>query len=108
MINFRYHVVSLAAVFIALAVGAVFGTAAANGYTTDGLRDSIDVAHRTNDQLRRTTDHLQEEASRKDDYINDTASAVLRGKLANHRIVVLTTPSGRDHAEGVIEKERMS
>ncbi|MEU8284496.1 copper transporter [Micromonospora sp. NPDC048905] len=104
MINFRYHVISLAAVFVALAVGAVFGTAAANGYATDVLRGSIDAAHKTNDQLRQTTDDLQEEASRKDDYINDTAPAVLRGTLANRRIVVLTTPSGRDRAEGVIEK----
>ncbi|GIF78639.1 copper transporter [Asanoa siamensis] len=104
MINFRYHVVSLAAAFVALAVGAVFGTAAANGSTTDVLRRLIDTAHETNDQLRQTTDQLQDEASRKDDYINDTAPAVLRGTLTNRRIVVLATPSGRQQAEGVIEK----
>ncbi|MEV6814237.1 copper transporter [Micromonospora sp. NPDC051296] len=104
MISFRYHIVSLAAVFIALAVGAVFGTAAANGFATDVLSDSISAAHKTNEQLRQTTEDLQVEASRKDDYINDTAPAVLRGTLANRRIVVLTTPSGRDHAKDVIEK----
>ncbi|WP_165522008.1 copper transporter [Micromonospora zingiberis] len=108
MINFRYHIVSLAAVFVALAVGAVFGTAAANGVATDVLSDSISAAHKTNDQLRQTTEDLQVEASRKDDYINDTAPAVLGGTLDNRRIVVLTTPSGRDHAQGVIDKLRVA
>jgi hypothetical protein len=104
VINFRYHVISLAAVFVALAVGAVFGTAAANGSATDVLSDSLNAAHKTNEQLRETTEDLQTEASRKDDFINDTAPSVLSGTLANRRIVVLTTPSGRDHAEGVIVK----
>ena len=98
-----YHIVSLAAVFVALAVGAVFGTAATSGFATDVLSDSISAAHKTNEQLRQTTQDLQVEARRKDDYINDTAPAVLRGTLDNRRIVVLTTPSGRDHAKGVIE-----
>ena len=35
MINFRYHVVSLTAVFLALAIGLVVGTAALNGPVAD-------------------------------------------------------------------------
>jgi hypothetical protein len=104
MINFRYHMVSIAAVFLALAVGAVFGSAAANGVASDVLSDSVSVAHKSNKQLRQTANELEEEASSKDGYINDTAPAVLGGALANRRIVVLTTPSGREHANGVIEK----
>ncbi|MGI5152994.1 copper transporter [Plantactinospora sp. CA-294935] len=104
MINFRYHMVSLAAVFLALAVGAVFGTAAANGLASDVLSDSLSAAHKANKQLRQTADDLQAEASHKDDYINETAPAVLRSTLVGRRVVVVTTPSGRDHADGVIEK----
>ncbi|MFC6016624.1 copper transporter [Plantactinospora solaniradicis] len=104
MINFRYHMVSLAAVFLALAVGAVFGTTAANGVASDVLSESVNAAHKANKQLRETANEFQEEASRKDDYINETAPALLSGTLTGRRIVVLTTPSGREHAEGVIEK----
>ncbi|MBE1489880.1 copper transporter [Plantactinospora soyae] len=104
MINFRYHMVSLAAVFLALAVGAVFGTTAANGVASDALSDSVSAAHKSNRQLRQTANEFQEEAGRKDDYINETAPALLRGTLTGRRIVVLTTPSGREHADGVIEK----
>ena len=38
MINFRYHVVSLTAVFLALAIGLVVGTAALNGPVADSLK----------------------------------------------------------------------
>lgn len=41
MINFRYHVVSLTAVFFALAIGLVVGTAALNGPVADSLRDVV-------------------------------------------------------------------
>ena len=37
MINFRYHVVSLTAVVLALAIGLVVGTAALNGPVVDTL-----------------------------------------------------------------------
>lgn len=96
--------ISLAAVFLALAVGAVFGTTAANGVASDVLSDSVSAAHKANKQLRDTANELEEEASRKDDYINETAPALLGGTLTGRRIVVLTTPSGREHAGGVIEK----
>ena len=41
MINFRYHVVSLTAVFLALAIGLVVGTAALNGPVADSLRGQV-------------------------------------------------------------------
>ena len=43
MINFRYHVVSLTAVFLALAIGLVVGTAALNGPAADALNDQVDA-----------------------------------------------------------------
>ena len=38
MIDFRYHLVSIIAVFLALAIGIVVGTTALNGYVVDDLR----------------------------------------------------------------------
>ena len=38
MVDFRYHLVSIIAVFLALAVGIVVGTAALNGPVLDSLR----------------------------------------------------------------------
>ena len=60
MINFRYHVVSLAAVFIALAIGLVVGTAAFNGPAADALDDQVAAMRSDNNKLRDEVEHLTE------------------------------------------------
>ena len=52
MINFRYHVVSLTAVFLALAIGLVVGTAALNGPVADALEDQVNALRKDNSKLR--------------------------------------------------------
>jgi len=42
VISFRYHVVSIIAVFLALALGIVVGTTALNGPITTDLRNKVD------------------------------------------------------------------
>ena len=42
MIDFRYHLVSIIGIFLALAVGIVLGTTALNGPVLDDLRGRID------------------------------------------------------------------
>ena len=42
MIDFRYHLVSIISVFLALAVGIVVGTTALNGVIVDDLRQRVD------------------------------------------------------------------
>ena len=42
MISFRYHIVSIIAVFLALALGIVVGTTALNGPITKDLRHQVD------------------------------------------------------------------
>lgn len=103
MINFRYHVVSLTAVFLALAIGLVVGTAALNGPVADSLSDNVNALRKDNRQLRETVSSLQEEANREEDFATEAAPIMLSGKLTGRRIVVITTPSGDDHVDGVIE-----
>ena len=45
MISFRYHLVSIVGVFLALAVGIVVGTTALNGPITKDLRHKLDAAN---------------------------------------------------------------
>ena len=52
MINFRYHVVSLTAVFLALAIGLVVGTAALNGPVADSLKDQVSALSKDNSNFR--------------------------------------------------------
>jgi Copper transport outer membrane protein, MctB len=101
VINFRYHVVSLTAVFLALAIGLVVGTAALNGPVADSLKSSVDALTKDNKQLRDQVDLLTEEVNQEEEFTTEAAPLMLSNKLAGRRVLLLTTPTGRDSAEGV-------
>lgn len=52
MINFRFHLVSLVAVFLALALGVVMGSTLVDRAIVDGLRSRIDTVERNADGQR--------------------------------------------------------
>ncbi|HEX7747074.1 MAG TPA: copper transporter [Micromonosporaceae bacterium] len=108
MINFRYHVVSLTAVFLALAIGLVLGTAALNGPVADSLKNTVTALRKDNQQLRDTVGSLQDEVNREEDFATEAAPILLHGKLANRRVLVVTLPRGQEHADGVIDMLRMA
>ena len=101
MINFRYHVVSLTAVFLALAIGLVVGTAALNGPVVDTLKDRVDGLSKDNSNYREQANQYREELNRSQEFATQLSPALLNGKLANRKILVVVLPSGQDHADGV-------
>lgn len=103
MINFRYHVVSLTAVFLALAIGLVVGTAALNGPMADWLNDSVNALGKDNKNLREQVDHLTEEVNQEEGFVEEAAPRMLDGVLTGRRVLVLCLPNGRDHVEGVMK-----
>ena len=103
MINFRYHVVSLTAVFLALAIGLVVGTAALNGPVADQLADQVTVLGQQNQELRDRVNHLNNDVEQREEFATQIAPVVLANKLVGDRVLVISVPSGRDHVEGVIE-----
>ena len=102
MINFRYHVVSLTAVFLALAIGVVVGTAALNGPVADSLKNTVDAVSKDNSNLRAQNNQLQEEINREEDFATEAAPALISGKLAGRRLLVVVLPTGREYANGVV------
>lgn len=104
MINFRYHVVSLTAVFLALAIGLVVGTAALNGPAADALNETVNSLRKSNSQLRDQLDGLAVEQTRKDDFVTESAPYLLTGKLTARRVVVVVMPTGRENADGVTKQ----
>ena len=104
MINFRYHVVTLTAVFLALAVGLVLGTAALNGTLTDNLNDQVGELRKSNEQYRGQVQHLTSEANKKEDFDRQLAPRILAGTLTKKRVLVLALPGADDKAVGGTEK----
>ncbi|MCA2217761.1 copper transporter [Jidongwangia harbinensis] len=102
MINFRYHVVSLTAVFLALAIGLVVGTAALNGPAADRLRDQVTGLSRDNSNYRDQQNQYREELNRAQDFATEVAPALVGGKLANRRILVVGLPRAENYVDQVI------
>lgn len=102
MINFRYHVVSLTAVFLALAIGLVVGTAALNGPVADSLRDQVTAVSRDNSNLRDQQNQYREELSRAQEFATEVSPALLNGKLTGRQILVVALPNTQDYVDQVI------
>ncbi|MBQ1076669.1 copper transporter [Micromonospora sp. C31] len=103
MINFRYHVVSLTAVFLALAIGLVVGTAALNGPVADSLKENVNALRKDNQQMRQAVQSMEKELELEEEFAAQTAELLLPGKLTDKRVLVVGLPTGRDHTEGVVK-----
>ncbi|MBG0567622.1 copper transporter [Actinoplanes aureus] len=103
MINFRYHVVSLTAVFLALAIGLVVGTAALNGPVSENLRNNLNALKKDNDLKRDQVQQARDELSRNQEFAREMAPYGLAGRLAGRKVAVVTLPEAGDAADGVVE-----
>ncbi|MBQ0994345.1 copper transporter [Micromonospora sp. H61] len=108
MINFRYHVVSLTAVFLALAIGLVVGTAALNGPVADSLQGQVTGLRKDNQHWRQTVSNMEKQLALEEEFAEEISQVVLPGTLTGRRVVVLSLPNGRDHTEGVLKKLQLA
>ncbi len=89
MINFRYHLVSLTAVFLALALGVVMGSTVIDRAIVDGLRDRIDKVERNAELRKNQNDDLRTELSQLNDYISKTSGFAVTERLRSVPVTVL-------------------
>jgi hypothetical protein len=108
VINFRYHVVSLTAVFLALAIGLVVGTAALNGPVADSLRDQVTGLSRDNSNYRDQQNQFREELNRAQDFATEVAPALVGGKLAGRKVLVVGLPRTENYVDQVIAMLQVS
>jgi hypothetical protein len=105
VINFRYHVVSLAAVFFALAIGLVVGTSAFNGPLVEQLGDEVDSMKRANDGYREEIDQLKDEATQDQRFATESIPHLIGDKLRDRRVLVITTSDAdKEYIEGMIQQ----
>lgn len=97
MIDFRYHLVSLVSVFLALALGIVVGTTGLNGALLDDLRDQVNGLKDDKEALRDTNVQLTEQLSKSNEYLTKMAPAIVGNKLDGDRVLLVSTP-GTDEA----------
>jgi hypothetical protein len=103
VINFRYHVVSLTAVFFALAIGLVVGTAALNGPAVDSLRAQVNTLGQEKQALRDQVNHLNADVEAREQFAEQAAAELLANKLTGTSVLIVSTPSGGEFVEGAAE-----
>jgi len=92
VITFRYHIVSLVAVFLALAVGIVVGTTALNGPVTSDLRRQVDDLKKTRTQLADQTKVLQGEVDSANQFATAYGSQIVSESLKDQNILMVMMP----------------
>jgi Copper transport outer membrane protein, MctB len=81
MINFRFHIVSLIAVFLALALGIVMGATVVNRAIVDRLNDRIDTVEDNANKRKAESDELRSQVGQLQGYIDGTKDFAVAGRL---------------------------
>jgi Copper transport outer membrane protein, MctB len=92
VIDFRYHLVSIIAVFLALAIGIVVGSTALQGGTEDILRHAVNAVTHQNNALRQTNNLLKQQVSADQNFAQAGAGRLLDGLLVGQKVVLVTAP----------------
>ncbi|MBE0475997.1 MAG: copper transporter [Coriobacteriia bacterium] len=107
MFNLRYHIASLVAVFLALAVGLLLGGVVVERGTLDRQRDSIVKSLRDDfERLSAENRELSGRAERHERFAEELLPGLLAGRLAGRSVVILVDPSRRDVSRPVRDAVR--
>ncbi len=105
MIDFRYHLVSIVAVFLALAIGIVLGSTELQGSTLDGLRSSSNSLSEPAERGQRAARRAPSSRRAPSDAFLQTAEPkLLNGMLTGDKIVLVTEPGAPSAVIDGIEK----
>ena len=92
MIDFRYHLVSIVAVFLALAIGIVLGSTELQGPTYNLLNQTTAKLQNEYDQASSQRDAAQQQANLGENYAQAVEPVVLHNLLAGQRLLIITEP----------------
>lgn len=92
MIDFRYHLVSIISIFIALAVGIVLGAGPLDKPIDSTVRQQAADAKKASEQLRTQNDELTGDLKYLDSAVSSLVPGVVGGKLTDAPIVIIALP----------------
>ena len=103
MYNLRYHIASLAAVFLALAVGLVLGTVVAErGMLTDQSAALVEDLQQEFDEINATNAELREGLERHQSFAEDLVPVVVQDALAGQDVMIV---AGTGRVDGLSAAE---
>ncbi|MDT4926465.1 MAG: hypothetical protein QOG01_4178 [Pseudonocardiales bacterium] len=105
MISFRYHLVSIVAVFLALALGIVVGTTALNGPITKDLRNQVNDLKQQRDGLAAQVKNLQGQVDDAGQFASTYGSQLVAGALTNTNVLLVSLPGATSGMETGIARQ---
>jgi hypothetical protein len=98
VIDFRYHLVSLIAVFLAVALGIVIGTTQLNGPLTDNLQGQVTALQKDKRTLEDQTQTLQIQLDDVGAFDEAVGPTLVQNTLAGRSVVLVVTDEDVDTA----------
>lgn len=90
MVSFRFHIVSLTAIFLALALGTAIGATVVDRATVDLLQDQLGNVERRADDIAAENRRLDNEISFLDRAVKQGEAEFVRGRLAGVPVLLIT------------------
>lgn len=104
MISLRQHALSLAAVFLALAVGVVLGSGFLSDTLLSSLRDEKRDLHTQIDGLNDQKNVLNEKLSAANNFDTQLAGRIVHDALGGKSVVLFRTPDAKDDDVAAVSK----
>jgi hypothetical protein len=105
VISFRYHLVSIVAVFLALALGIVVGTTALNGPITKDLRHQVNDAKDQRDALAAQVKALQGQVDDAGQFASTYGAQLVANSLAGKNVVEIVLPGATGEMQDGISQQ---
>jgi hypothetical protein len=106
LISFRYHLVSIVAVFLALGLGILAGTTVINQHVVKGLKHRTQAAERDVASLRKQLVDIRRQVGDLQTFIQDARPFLIDRKLQGQQVVLLTQdgsdPAAMAEAKGAL------
>jgi hypothetical protein len=92
VIDFRFHLVSIVSIFLALAVGIVLGAGPLQGNIGNSLTDQLSQLRQEKEALRTQLNDATKTITAEDQYAGLVAPAALAGQLKDASVVLVVSP----------------
>ena len=95
MIDFRYHLVSLISVFLALALGVVLGAGPLQNSLGTALNDQVTALRENRNATQAKLEQTETAVNERDSYITQAATSLLPGTLASKNVAMVLLPDAK-------------
>lgn len=104
MIDFRYHLVSIVAIFLSLAVGLILGATTLSDPLLGRLKKEAAATGKTNEELRARQRQLEKQIKGEEQFSQVLGPQIVTGRLRGQSVVLVETPgAGQDSLDKVGE-----